>query len=309
MPRQKQQLIVILGPTASGKTELALRLAKKFNGYIISADSRQVYKGMNIGTGKIKGYLAKNEYLVQGIPHFMIDIAAPDQEFTLADYQRQVFKILGTSYKRQNTNYSLPFLVGGTGLYISAIVDNYQLPQGKVDKKLRQQLEKKELEYLLKKLKKLDPGTYAVIDKSNKRRVLRALEYVMSNQTSFTKNKSKKKAGFDILQIGIQVPQTELRQRIDKRVDKMMEQGLVEEVKNLVKKYSPESPPLSGIGYREIISFLNSETTQEQAIALIKQRTRQYAKRQLTWFKRDKRIQWVTNSRQAEKLVKDFLSI
>ncbi len=298
-------LIVILGPTASGKTELALRLAKKFSGFIISADSRQIYQGMDIGTSKPEGKLKKIKgekiFFVQDIPHFMIDIIPPDQEFTLADYQKQVYKILATSQK-------LPFLVGGTGLYISAIVDNYQLPRGKIDKKLREKLNKQTNKELLEKLKQLDPSTYMVIDKNNKRRLVRALEYVITNKQSFARAQKKGSPLFNTLQLGIKIDREKLYQRIDRRVHQMIKAGLIDEVKKLLKKYPPNLPAFDSIGYREIIDYLEGKINLEQAIKLIQQNTRRYAKRQLTWFKRDSRIHWIENTRQAEKLIKEFIS-
>ena len=303
---KKSPLIVILGPTASGKTELALRLAKKFSGFIISADSRQIYQGMDIGTSKPEGEIKKIKgekiFFVQGIPHFMIDIIPPDQEFTLADYQKQAYKIL-------TTKYQLPFLVGGTGLYISAIVDNYKLPQGKVDKKLRQELNQQTKEDLLKKLKQLDPSTYLVIDKNNKRRLVRALEYVITNRQSFSQAQKKGSPLFNALQLGIKIDRDKLYKRIDLRVEQMIKAGLIYEVKKLLKKYPADLPAFDSIGYREIIDYLQGKITLDKAISLIKQNTRRYAKRQLTWFKRDKRIKWIENYKQAEKLINDILPV
>ncbi len=308
----KQPLIVILGPTASGKTELALRLAKKFSGFIISADSRQIYQGMDIGTskpdGKFKKIKGEKIFFVQDIPHFMIDIIPPDQEFTLADYQQEVFKLLNSNYQLLSTNYQLPFLVGGTGLYISAIVDNYQLPQGKIDKKLRENLNKQTNKELLEKLKQLDPSTYMVIDKNNKRRLVRALEYVITNKQSFARAQKKGSPLFNALQLGIKIDREKLYQRIDRRVHKMIKAGLIDEVKKLLKKYPPDLPAFDSIGYREIIDYLEGKIDLEQTIKLIQQNTRRYAKRQLTWFKRDSRIHWIENTHQAEKLIKEFIS-
>ncbi len=305
-------LIVILGPTASGKTELALHLAKKFSGFVISADSRQIYQGMDIGTSKPEGKLKKIKgekvFFVQDIPHFMIDIIPPDREFTLADYQKQVYKILATNYQLPATSQKLPFLVGGTGLYISAIVDNYQLPQGKIDKKLRDKLNNKTNKELLQKLKQLDPATYIVIDKNNKRRLVRALEYVITNKQSFVRAQKKDSPLFNTLQIGIKIDREKLYQRIDRRVHQMIKTGLIDEVKKLLKKYPADLPAFDSIGYREIIDYLQGKIDLDRAIELIKQNTRHYAKRQLTWFKRDKRIHWIENYRQAEKLIKKFIS-
>lgn len=317
MPVNKQKLIVILGPTASGKTVLSLKLAKKFKGYIISADSRQIYKEMDIGTAKpktrIKNYelrikgISDKIYTVNNIPYFMIDVVNLDQEFTLAYWQEQTFKIINYFYQLKAISYQLPFLVGGTGLYISSIVDNYNLAPGKINQTTRNILQATSLPTLLNQLKKLDLDTYKSIDKNNKRRVVRALEYVLTNNEFFYRNTKKSTSPYDVLQIGIKVPRVELHKCIDKRVDEMIKKGLINEVEKLVKKYSPDPQALSGIGYRQIIQYLNGKISKDETIELTKRDTRRYAKRQMTWFKRDKRIHWVSNYSQAEKLVNKFI--
>ncbi len=269
-----KKLIVILGPTASGKSELAVKLAQKFEGEIVSADSRQIYKGMDIGTAKSKE------------PQYLIDIIEPDQEFTLAQYKELAVKKI----KEIDT----PFLVGGTGLYIQAVVDNLDIPQVKPDKKLREELEKLSSEQLYQKLKKLDSET--AVDSHNRRRLIRAIEVCVSTGKPFPKK--KKKPLFDILQIGLKTSD----EKINRRVDMMFEMGLVKEVESLIKKYSPNLPAFSGIGYKEIIQ--NPENARE----MIKLHTRQYAKRQMTWFKRDKRIKWIKGYEEAKGLVSQFLS-
>lgn len=310
----KKKILIILGPTASGKTELALRLAKKFNGFVISADSRQLYKEMNIGTAKPKGRIKKVElrikglnndvYYVQGIPHFMIDIINPDKLFTLADWLENTKKILNS--KIINSKFQIPIICGGTGLYISALVDNYDLPQGKVDLLLRKKLNKLALITLQKKLKKLDPDAYLIIDKQNKIKIIRALEYVLTNQRVF-KPKTHQKSLFEFLQIGLDIPREKLYQRINQRVDKMIKNGLIAETKKLTKKYSANLPAMSGIGYKQIQMYLNNQIDKTQVIEMIKTDTRHYAKRQLTWFRRDKNIYWIKNYQTTEKLVKNFL--
>jgi len=355
-----KNLIVILGPTASGKTELVLALAKKFGGEIVSADSRQIYKGMDIGTAKpfcspvsfpqkresnsvileraIAGSKAIESLSLRGakpplaaerrgnliIPHHLINIIRPDQDFTLAQYKKLAIKTIKDIQKRGK----IPFLVGGTGLYIQAIVDNLKIPQVKPDKKLRQKLEKLTEKQLFQKLKKIDPAALDFIDPNNKRRLIRALEVCLLTKKPLSQQRKKGKKLFDVLQIGIKTSKEELKKRIEQRTEKMIEMGLVNEVKNLLKKYSPDLPALSGIGYQEIIQYLlslreakrrgnltpschsresgNPDLTQAQQ--LINLRTYQYAKRQMTWFKRDKRIKWVENDKEAEKLVRDFLS-
>ena len=296
---KRPKLIAILGPTASGKTSLSLKLAKKFNGFIISADSRQIYKYMDIGTAKIK----KEE--MQTIPHFMIDIVEPDQIYTVAQYQKEVYKILDSKISKEK----ISFLVGGTGLYISAVINGLKIPQVKPDKKLREKLNKKSVEKLVNMLKKLDKATFEKIDLKNKRRLTRAIEVCLKTGKKFSEIKSYKKPNFDVLQIGPKIDKNTLNKNIDQRVDNMTEQGLTKEVKGLLKKgYNFSLPSLSGLGYKQIGMYLRNEITLEEAIKLIKLRTRQYAKRQMTWFKRDKRIRWIKNYKEAEKLVANFLS-
>lgn len=307
--KSKPKVILILGPTASGKTELSLRLAKKFTAFIISADSRQIYKNMDIGTAKPAGITKNNIYYVNNIPHFLIDIINPNEEFTLADWQKKVMKILknNSRFKMQDLRFRLPMIVGGTGLYIDSIVKNYQLPPGKINQATRKKLQKKDIKELLLQLKKLDPDTFAIIDKKNKRRVVRALEYFLTNKKSFAKNIKSQKSPFSFLLIGLNPPREELYKRINKRVEQMIKQGLINEAEKLFKKYPPDLPALSSIGYREIYYYLNGYLSLDDLKYLIKKNTRHYAKRQLTWFKRDKAIKWIKDYKQAEKLVRDFL--
>lgn len=285
---------------------MSLRLAQKFNGYIISADSRQIYRGMDIGTGKIRrGTWEKNKLgrvLYCGkIPHFMLDLINPDQGYTVAQFQKKVNKII------QKYPHKVPFLVGGTGLYISAVVDGFRIPAIAPDKKLRLRLEKKSAQFLLKKLLKLDPQSAQSIDPHNKRRLIRALEVCLKTGKPFSQLQRKRKPQFDVLKIGVKTDLRSLDQRIEKRVEQMIREGLVSEVKRLGQKYSLNLPALSGIGYREIGMYLRKEISAEQAIALIKQNTRQYARRQITWFKRDRRIHWIKSAKEAEKLIRKFL--
>lgn len=302
------KLIVILGPTASGKTELAVKLAKFFNGEIISADSRQIYREMDIGTNKIRGEkfkMRKNEKVIfyKNIPHYLINIVRPDQEFTVADFKKKAIKIIKDIQRRKK----IPFLVGGTGLYLQSIIDNLEIPRVRPDKKLRNKLSQKTNEWLLKKLKKLDPVTAKNIDPHNKRRIIRALEVCLKTKKRFSQLKKKGRPLFDILQIGLRVSRLNLYKKINQRVEKMIKNGLVDEVKKLLKKYPFSLPSLSGIGYREIISYLQGKITLSQAIEEIKKNTRRLAKRQMTWFKKDKRIIWIKNYQEAKKIINEFL--
>jgi len=283
------KLIVILGPTASGKSKIAIKLAKKFNGEIISADSRQIYKEMNIGTAKI----TKKE--MENIPHHLINIIKPNQEFTLADFKKRAIKIIKNIQKRNK----IPFLVGGTGLYIQTIVDNLQIPEVKPNKKLRLKLEKETNQELYNQLKKIDPEALKIININNKRRMIRALEVYSSTGQKFSKQKTKKPALFDVLQIGLKQDNKILDKRIIKRIDQMIKDGLVKEVKKLIKKYGAKPYSMSGIGYKEISLGETKE--------LINIHTRQYARRQMSWFRRDKKIKWIKNYQEAKKLIQNFL--
>ncbi len=298
MPQSKHnKLIIILGPTASGKSSLAVCLAKQFNGEIISADSRQVYREMDIGTAKI------SEKGMADIPHYLIDIIRPDQPFTLAQFKKRAVKKINESQEKGK----LPFLVGGTGLYIQTIADNLKIPRVKPDKKLRERLEGKTSQQLYRQLKKIDPKALAEININNKRRIIRALEVCLLTGKPFSRQKEKGQPLFDICQIGINLNREKLDKRISQRIEEMLAQGLIEEVQRLAKKYSSTLPSLSGIGYQEIISYLNNEITLEQAKELIKVHTRQYARRQISWFKRDSRVHWIKNKKQAEIFVKNHL--
>ena len=290
-------LIVVLGPTASGKTKIAIKLAKDFNGEIISADSRQIYRGMNIGTDKI------SPLETQGIPHYLIDIVNPDEEFTLAQYKELAIKTIREIQERKK----LPFLVGGTGLYIQAITDNLEIPTVPPDAKLRSNLERIDQKKLVEMLKKLDPVGAKKIDLNNPRRIIRALEVCLKTGQPFSSQTRKGKRLFKIIEIGLNPPREKLYQKIDQRVDWMIENGLINEVKSLLKKYPPNLPAFSGIGYQEIIQHLQGKITLEESIQQIKFHTHQYARRQITWFKKDQKIKWVKNLIEAREIIKDFL--
>lgn len=302
------RLIVILGPTASGKTELAIKLAKKFNGEIVNADSRQIYQDMDIGTAKpriIQNFKSKvkRPIIYKGIPHHLIDIIKPNQIFTLSQYQELAIKIIKDILNRNKT----PFLVGGAGLYIQSIVDNLKIPEVPPNKKVRKQLEKLSDKQLLNKLKKLDLKTFNIIDKNNQRRIIRALEVCLATGRPFSELRRKGKRIFNALQMGINVPKNVLHQRIDRRVKKMMVRGLIQEVKGLNKKYSFALPAMSGIGYKEFKAYFNKQISLGGTIKLIQINTLDYAKKQMTWFKKDKRIHWISNYNESEQLIKRFL--
>jgi len=295
MQTMRKKLIVILGPTATGKTDLSIKLAKKFNGEIVSADSRQVYKGMNIGTGKI----TKRE--MQGIKHYLLDVASPKRQFSVAQYQEKAVKAIKKIIKKNK----LPFLVGGSPFYIYSVTEGWIFPKIKIDKKLRKELEQKNLESLIKTLEKLDPERAMEIDRKNKRRVIRAIE-IAKNYGKVPKLKGKPE--FNPLFIGIKMPKEKLKERIRLRLLRMLKQGMVEEVKNLHGQgVSWKKLESFGLYYKWISFFLQNKKTYKETKISLQKETEKFAKRQMTWFKRDKRIKWIKNSREAEKLIKQFL--
>lgn len=293
------KIVIILGPTASGKSDFAVMLAKKFNGEIISADSRQIYQELNIGSNKI------TETEKQGIKHYLLDVVKPDQEFSLYDWQQTTFQSIDKILKKNK----LPIIVGGTGLYLSSILQNYQLPA--TNKELRAELNKLSLEKLVSKLKKIDPEIIKKIDSKNKIHVVRALEYAIAFHDDLQTNKKTAVCPYDYLILGINPDKEKLYQKINQRVELMLKDGLLEEVKNILTKYKPDSQALSGIGYQEIIKYLNKKISLTEAIDLIKKNTRHYAKRQMTWFRRMEKqglkINWNKNITEAENLIKKFL--
>ncbi len=312
MDNKLPKLIVILGPTASGKTGTSLKLAKKYNGEIISADSRQVYKKMNIGTAKAKGEWEwgfnwngpRKTYFVEDIPHHLIDIVDPGKQFTAADFRDKAIKYA----KMAERAGRIPMVVGGTGLYISALVDNLSIPRVLANKKLRESLEEKTNEELIALLENLDPKILETIDKKNKRRLIRALEVCIFTGEPFSKQRKKGEQIFDVLQIGIEVDRDELHKRISERTDQMVKDGLLDELNALLKqKYGWQLPSMSGIGYKQFKPYTNGECTLEEAIENLKKDTKRFAKRQLTWFKRDKRIKWCKSYEEVDLLVKTFL--
>jgi len=295
---KKLKIVAVVGPTASGKSALAVELAKKFNGVIISADSRQVYRGMDINTMKI----SKDE--MQGIPHYMLDVADPDDDFNVSLYQKSVMNLL-KSIKNKNRKTSipvLPFIVGGTGLYVSAITDGLKFSGAKPNPKLRADLAKKSLENLVDKLKKMDPDT--TVDIKNKRRVIRAIEILKAGGDKPTKVEPE----FNALKIGIGKNKDTIIRNIENRVWEMNIPALVKETRALIKKkYDFSSPALSALGYSEIRDFITDKITEPELIHKLIKLDIAYAKRQMTWFKRDKKIHWVKTIQAAEQLITKWL--
>ncbi|MGL5918468.1 MAG: tRNA (adenosine(37)-N6)-dimethylallyltransferase MiaA [Cetobacterium sp.] len=273
--------IVIAGPTGVGKTELSIKLAQILKAEIISADSAQVYNGMDIGTAKI----TKEE--MQNVEHHMIDILEPIKKYSVGDYQRKVNEILN---KKENKNM---LIVGGTGLYIDSVIRGLSdLPES--DEEIREKLMQEDGERLFEILKEVDPESAESIHPNNKRRVERAVEvfYQTGEKFSILSKRNIKSNNFKFLKIGLERDRKYLYERIDMRVDLMMKNGLLEEVEYLYQKYGNILKKINIIGYTEIISYLNNEITMDEAKDLIKKNSRNYAKRQFTWFKNDQEYVW-----------------
>ena len=288
-------LVVIAGPTAVGKSEIAVELALRFNGEIISADSVQLYKYFNIGAAK----LTKEEQ--KGIPHHLFDILEPDQAFSVADYQ----KLARQKIQEINDRGKLPFLVGGTGLYIQAVIDPYEFPETtgheEIRKKLREIWAQGGKEELYQRLQKIDPDAAQRIHPNDFRRISRALEvYYLTGKTISSYINNRKKSLYKLAMVGLTRKRAELYQRIEARVDKMFADGLVEEVKSILDMgYDPTIKPLQSLGYKQVVDYLRGDCDQAAAIASTKNATRNYAKRQLTWFRRDNRIHWFSLSEEG----------
>jgi len=298
MYKKLPKLIVILGPTASGKTDLAIRLAQNFNGEIVSADSRQVYKGMDIGTAKI----TKKE--MKGIPHYLLNVASPKRRFTVVQHRRLVLKAINKIFRKGK----IPILCGGTGFYIQAVVDGILIPEVPPDWRLRKKLEKKSAKELYKILKKLAPQRAKTIESKNKRRLIRALEIV--KRIGRVPILKKKPLPYPVLMIGIKKEKRELSSLIRKRFFKWLRQGLLKEVLKLKKSgLSWKKIEDFGIHYRVIAQYLQKKLTDKEMIENSLKELQNYAKRQMTWFKKDRRIIWIKNQKEAEKLIGDWLSL
>ncbi len=292
-----QKLIAVVGPTASGKTELGIELARRVGGEVVSVDSRQVYRGMDIGTAKTFG-------------PWGIDLVDPNVDYSVADFKEYAEKKIEDILKRQH----VPILVGGTGLWMSALIDNFDLTQTASDPALRAELEARPLCDLFARYALLDPLGSELIDRENKRRLVRALEVVLLTGKPFFAQQKKGKSKYDVLQIGLSVDRAVLNERINQRVDQMIASGFVDEVRALYERYGCDIDAMTGIGYRQICAFFSGlSSLDDEKVSLgdvseeIKRVTRQYAKRQMTWFKRDRRIHWVTEIQQVFSVIDAFL--
>ena len=293
----KQKVIVICGPTASGKTSLAIELAKKIEGEIISADSMQIYEEMNIGSAKP----TKEE--MQGIPHYLIDFVKPNQRYSVAEYKKEAKHKIKEIIERKK----FPIIVGGTGLYINSLIYEIDYPDISIDQKYRTELEnivqKEGLEKLYQKACKIDPKAMEKISPKDKKRILRVLE--IYHETGKTKTEQelesrKREPEYDYHVFGITMDRNILYERIEKRVDQMIQQGLIEEVENMLKKYSEFPTAMQGLGYKEVKEYLEKQISKEDMIEKIKRETRRYAKRQLTWFRKNTETIWLNGLEEVQ---------
>lgn len=296
MKENKKPLIVILGPTAVGKTAIAINLASRLQGEIVSADSRLFYRGMDIGTAKpTPEELAK-------VPHHLIDVADPDQDWSLAVYLPAALQTIEDIQARGK----LPFLVGGTGQYVQAVTQGWDLPEIKPDPRLRKVLNQWAEEIgvagMRERLRVLDPAAARGIDGPNLRRMVRALEVIFTSGRKFSTQKTRSGPPFDVFQVGLIRPRDELYRRIDQRIENMLQEGLVAEVQGLLDAgYDPALSSLSAIGYKQIIAHLREGVPLEEAVRQIKSKTRKYVRQQANWFKEtDPAINWFTASDDPE---------
>jgi len=293
------RLVAIVGPTATGKSRLALHLAQTFNGEIVSADSRQVYRHMDIGTAK------PSPQELSLVPHHLVNIVNPDEDFSLAQYQQLAYKAIKDIQQRNK----LALLVGGSGLYIWAVLEGWEIPPVPPDLEYRRKFEEKVAragaDELYQQLMKVDPVAAARIDRRNVRRIIRALEVYETAETPFSQLQRKQAPPFNTFIVGLTADRAELYRRVDLRVDGMIEQGLVEEVKKLVSMgYNFNLPAMSGIGYKQIGMFLRRELTLASAIEQIKFETHRFVRHQYSWFHlKDDRIQWFDIAGEVESQI------
>lgn len=274
----KPKVIAVVGPTASGKTKMAIELAHELDGEIISADSRLVYKGFDIAAAKPR--MEERE----GIPHYMIDIVEPEFDYSVGNYYDDAKKIIFDIVSRGKT----PIVAGGTGLYIRILLEHYNLPRVEANYELRNELDKKDKEELLKELEELDSVTCKRLRDANKRRIVRAIEVIKTLNKPISQIEIEKEPEFDVdWKMPVLTSRQDLYDRIDSRVDKMIEDGLIDETKFLLKKHGRIKNFVCTIGYQEILAYLDGKWTLEEAVDKLKQHTRNYAKRQLTWFRKN----------------------
>ena len=303
--QMRQKVIVICGPTASGKTALSIELAKKINGEIVSADSMQIYKDMDIGTAK------PTVEEMQGIEHYLIDFVPPDDRYSVADYKIDAKKAIKKILEKGKT----PIIVGGTGLYVDSLIYEIEYPNIEFDenyrKELEEQVEKQGLDKLYEQAKIIDPQAIEKISKNDKKRILRVLEIYHATGKTKTEQEvesRKKEVEYDYKVFALNWDREKLYERINKRVDIMIEQGLIEEVKQISKKYNKFPTAMQGLGYKEVVEYLEGNCTKEEMIEKIKKETRHYAKRQLTWFRKNSQTIWLNGQDDIQKNIDNILS-
>ena len=301
---QKDKVIVICGPTASGKTALSIELAKKVNGEIISCDSMQIYKDMNIGTAK------PTIEEMQGIKHYLLDFVSPNERYSVADFKKDAKNAI----KEILSKGKVPIIVGGTGLYLDSLIYEIEYQNIEFDenyrKELEQEVEEKGLEELYEQAKKIDPVAIEKISKNDKKRILRILEIYHAtgkNKTEQEIESRKNEVEYDYKVYAISWDREELYARINKRVDLMIEQGLIDEVKNILQKYEQFPTAMQGLGYKEVVDYLKGNCTKQEMIEKIKMETRRYAKRQMTWFRKNKQTIWIQGNNSIQNNINIIL--
>ena len=302
----KPIVYVIGGPTASGKSKLAVELAKKVNGEIISADSMQIYKEMNIGTAKV------NKEEMQGVQHYLVDFVSPDERYSVSNFKKDAEKSIEEILEKGKT----PIVVGGTGLYIDSLIYGIEFQNEEVDLEYREKLNKiadeKGLESLYKKAQEIDPEAMKKISINDRKRIIRVLE--IYHKTGKTKTEQelqsrKNEVKYEYKVFAITMDREKLYERIEKRVDFMIEQGLIEEVKQILEKYHTFPTAMQGLGYKEVVEYLEGSCTKEEMIEKIKKETRHYAKRQLTWFRKNKETIWLDGEKSTDENVSIILGL
>lgn len=291
-----EKVIVICGPTASGKTGLSIELAKKIKGEIVSCDSMQIYQEMDIGTAK------PTEEERQGIEHYLLDFVSPEERYSVADYKRDAKKAIKEILEKGKT----PIVVGGTGLYVDSLIYEIEYPNIEFDEEYRKELEKRVkiegLEALYQDAKRIDPEAIQKISPNDEKRILRILEIYQATGKTKTEQEiesRKKPVEYDYHVYALKWERETLYERINKRVDQMIEQGLIEEVKGILEKHKNFPTAMQGLGYKEVVEYLEGKTSKEEMIEKIKMETRRYAKRQMTWFRKNKQTIWLDG--QADK--------
>lgn len=299
-----KQIIVIAGPTASGKTSLSIELAKRIKGEIVSADSMQIYQEMNIGTAK------PTVEERQGIKHYLLDFVSPEKRYSVADYKKDAKQAIQEIIKKGK----FPIVVGGTGLYIDSLIYEIEYPNIELDEQYRKKLEERVaiegLEKLYQEAKNIDPLAIEKISPNDEKRILRILEIYQATGKTKTEQEIESRKNpieYDYVVYALKWEREILYDRINKRVDLMIQQGLVQEVKEILKKHEKFPTAMQGLGYKEVIAFLNGETTKEEMIEKIKMETRRYAKRQMTWFRKNKQTIWLDGQANTQENITKIL--